>query len=300
MDPRRLRHVMAVAECKSFARAADRCNLSQSALSRSIQAAEEELGLRLFERSTVEVRCTPAGEFVVERARRLLFESRCMERDISLYRERQMGDLAFGVGPYPAATIVPGLVVELRRLHAGVKLRVEVNNATYLMEHLRAEELDFYLADLSAVPAVSDLEIMPLGELVAGFYVRPGHPLAQAGPVAGSALLPHGLVSVRVPDAILLALGRIVGLPSGTRFPLALECDDLSLLKTVAMDTDSVLACPQYSARHEVAQGQLVPLQVADFPRLGAQMGVVRLKGRSDSPIAQCAIDFLIQQTEAR
>jgi DNA-binding transcriptional LysR family regulator len=293
MDPRRLKHLVAVADCKNFGRAADKCNLSQSALSRSIQAAEEELGLRLFERSTVEVRCTPAGQFVLERARKLLFENRCMERDISLYRERLMGDLAFGVGPYPAATIVPTLLVDLRNRHPGVNVRVEVNNARYLMEHLRAEELDFYLADLRLVPPVADLEVTPIGVMEAGFYVRPGHPLSQAGSVSGAALLIHGLISVRAPDAVRLQLGSLLGLPKGTRLPLALECDDLGLLKTVAMATDSVLACPNAGALREVAEARLVQLQVTDFPPVGATMGVVCLKGRSYSPMAQYAVDFL-------
>jgi hypothetical protein len=39
---------------------------------------------------------------VLERVRKLLFESRCMQRDLDLYRNRLMGDLAFGVGPYQA------------------------------------------------------------------------------------------------------------------------------------------------------------------------------------------------------
>ena len=39
---------------------------------------------------------------MLERVRKLLFESRCMQRDLDLYRNRLMGDLAFGVGPYQA------------------------------------------------------------------------------------------------------------------------------------------------------------------------------------------------------
>ena len=153
MDLKRLKHLVALADTRNFGRAATQCHLTQSALSRSIQAAEDELGLLLFDRGTLEVSCTDAGAFVVERARRLLFESRCLERDVSLYRERLLGDLAFGVGPYPAATVVPPLLTEIRTRFAGVCVRVEVNNADYLATHLRAEELDFYLADVRNVVA---------------------------------------------------------------------------------------------------------------------------------------------------
>ena len=51
----------------------------------------------LFNRGTAEVTCTDAGAFVVERARKLLFDSRCLERDVSLYRERKIGDASIMV-----------------------------------------------------------------------------------------------------------------------------------------------------------------------------------------------------------
>jgi DNA-binding transcriptional LysR family regulator len=295
MDLKRLRHLVALADCRHFGRAAEQCHLSQSAFSRSIQAAEESLGLQLFDRGPLEVRCTRAGDFVVERARRLMFESRCLERDVDLYRERSIGDLAFGVGPYPAATIVPPLLTELRTRFAGVNVRVEVNNARYLEQHLRAEELDFYLADLRNIPDTSDLEVTRIGMLEAGFYVRRGHPLLQFASVEGASLLPYGVASVQAPDAVLLALGPLMGLPQGTPLPLALECDDLSLLKTVTMGTDMALACPCAGTLSEVADKRLVRLVVSNIPQIGADMGVVSLKGRSYSLMAQHAVDFFTQ-----
>ncbi|MEI8325916.1 MAG: LysR family transcriptional regulator, partial [Betaproteobacteria bacterium] len=142
MDLKRLKHLVALADTRNFGRAATQCHLSQPAFSRSVQAAEEELGMQLFDRNALDVTCTDAGKFVVERARKLVFASRCLERDVSLYRGRLIGDLALGVGPYPAATLMPALLGELRTRFPAVNTRVEVNNAKYLAEHLRAEELD--------------------------------------------------------------------------------------------------------------------------------------------------------------
>ena len=295
MDLKRLKHVVALADTRNFGRAAEQCHLSQSAFSRSIQAAEDELELPLFVRGTLEVRCTPAGEFVLERARKLLFENRCLERDLCLYRERLMGDLAFGVGPYPAATMVPDLLIDLRARFAQVKVRVEVNNAKYLVAHLRAEELDFYLADLRNVPEAPDLEFTRISVLEAGFFVRASHPLLTQTQITGADVLHYGLASVQVHDSILLFLGPLMGLPAGTRMPLALECDDLSLLKRVAMATDTVLACPLAGAQDAVAARTLVRITVAGLPTLGSDLGVVALKGRSFSPSARYAVDWLAQ-----
>jgi DNA-binding transcriptional LysR family regulator len=293
MDLKRLKHLVALADTRNFGRAADLCHLSQSAFSRSIQAAEDELSLQLFVRGTLEVRCTPAGEFVLERARKLLFESRCLERDLSLYRERLIGELAFGIGPYPALTIAPGLLTDLRSRFPQVKVRVEVNNAKYLVAHLRAEELDFYLADMRNVPEAPDLKFTPMGLLEAGFYVRSGHPLLAQAQITGADVVHFGLASVQVHDSILLLLGQLMGLPAGARMPLALECDDLSLLKKVAVETDTVLACPLAGAQDAVSAQSLVRIVVAGVPTLGSNLGVVALKGRSFSPLARYAVDWL-------
>lgn len=295
MEIRRLKHLVALADTRNFGRAAQQCHLSQPAFSRSIQAAEEELGLQLFDRGSVDVRCTDAGAFVVERARKLVFDNHCLERDVSLYRERQIGDIALGVGPYPAATLLPVLLTDMRTRFPGVNVRVEVNNATYLAEHLRAEELDFYVADLRNIPASSEFSVARIGRQTASFYVRKGHPLLRAADAPGRSLLPYGVASVRVPEKILLVLGSLMGLPEGVRLPLALECDDLHLLKAVAMGTDTVLACADAGALQEVADGRLVRLNTPGIPAQFSDLGVVSLKGRSYSPMAQYAVDFLAE-----
>lgn len=300
MDLKRLNHLVALADSRNFGRAAVQCHLTQSAFSRSIQAAEDELGLLLFDRGTLEVTCTDAGAFVVERARKLLFESRCLERDVSLYRERLIGDLAFGAGPYAAAALLPPLLKEIRQRFPAVKLRVEVNNADYLAEHLRAEELDFYLADVRNVVADPDLSVTRMAHLPAGFYVRPGHPLLTQRLLSMRELMGHGIVSVRVPDVVLLGLGRMVGLPEGERMSMAVECDDLNLLKSLTMESDSVMASADAGVAEEVASGRLVRLAVKETPALFSDMAAVALRGRSFSLMAQFAIDFLAQQLQGQ
>ena len=295
MDLKRLKHLVALADTRNFGRAAVQCHLTQSAFSRSIQAAEEEMGLLLFDRGTLEVRCTDAGAFVVERARKLLFENHCLERDVSLYRERQIGDLAFGVGPYPAATMVADLLTDIRMRYPAVCVRVEVNNADFLTAHLRAEELDFYMAEVRNVTAADDLTITRVAHLSASFYVRPGHPLLEQDQVVSTDLIPFGVASVRVPDVVQFGLSSLMGLPAGQRLPLAVECDDLNLLKAVGMRTDTVIASTDAGTAEDVKHKRLVRLHVANMPPLFADMAIVSLKGRSYSLMAQYAVEFIFK-----
>ena len=296
MDLRRLKHLVALADTRNFGRAAAQCHLTQSAFSRSIQAAEQEMGLRLFDRGTQEANCTDAGAFVVERARKLLFQSRCLERDVALYRERLIGDLALGVGPFPAITIVPALLSEIRLCHPQVRVRVEVNNADQLAAQLRAENLDFYLAEVRNVTAAADLNIARVAKHSAGFYVRPGHPLLSQPSVKAASLLPYGVACVRVPEVVLLGMGALMGLGEGQALPLAVECDDLNLLKALAASTDTVIGCTDAGSAEDVKAKRLVRLDVVDVPAQFADMAIVSLKGRSYSLMAEFAVDFIVRK----
>ncbi len=295
MDLRRLKHLVALADERHFGRAASRVHLSQPAFSRSIQAAEAELGLQLFDRGMQEITCTSAGQFVIARARKLLFDSRCLERDVGLYRERLMGDLAFGVGPFPAVALVPRLIIDLRTRYPGINSRVEVNNWRYLLDHLRTEELDFFVADVRNVPPAHDLDIELIGQQPAGFYVRRDHPLLalKKKKLVAADLLPYGLASVRLPPEVTHALAGMFGLEDGQRLPIAVECDDLHLLKRVALSTDTVLAAVTDVVVQEVASGAMQLIEVEGVPQQHSQLGVVSLKGRSYSPAAEFAVDFL-------
>ena len=102
MDIKRVKHLVALADSRNFGCAAALCHLSQSAFSRSIQTLEDELGLQLFVRSTHDVRCTPAGEFVLERAR-----ANCCLKVVACSASGSLpqpadGRSGFWCGPYPA------------------------------------------------------------------------------------------------------------------------------------------------------------------------------------------------------
>jgi DNA-binding transcriptional LysR family regulator len=286
MDLRRLEHLLALAAERHFGRAADQVHLSQPAFSRSIQAIEAELNLRLFDRETGEVRPTPAGEFVIERARRLLFDARNLARDVELFRDCGLGDTSFGAGPIMAATLLPEVLAAFRGQYSGVALRVEVSNWQLLLERLQAEDIEFFVADTSELPDDPALDMRSIGRQAGGIYVRAGHPLAGRACTLAQAWA-FGVASIRLPQVAKAALARGLALPAGAALVLALECDDLGVLKSVALATDTVLASTEVAARDSVESGALQRLQVRNLPPLYSQMGVVSLRNRTLSPTAR-------------
>ena len=287
MDLKRWTHVVAVADRRSFVRAAEQVHLSQPALTRSIQAAEAELDLQLFDRRGNKVVATPAGEFVIARARQLVFNSRCLQRDVELYRSHALGDTAFGVGPFPAATFLAPLLTKLRREFPAINLRVEVSNWQQLLQRLLAEDIEFFVSDTRDLPSDTGTIIRPLRPEPGGFYVREGHPLASTTSVTLPELWTHGVVSVRLPTGVRTLIAGALGLPAGTDLSLALQCDDVEVLKAVALAGDSVLAAPHAAVKKECGEHTLRMLNVTGLPPLASRMGLVTLQGRTPSPMAE-------------
>src|ERR1700704_4616346 len=292
MDLRRLNHVVALADTLHFARAAEATHLSQPAFSRSIQAIESNLRIGLFDRDVGDVRPTPAGEFVIERARKLLFEARCLQRDVDLYRDSQLGDTPFGIGPLLTATLMPRALVALRRQHPQLALRMEVGNWVQLLESLRTENIEFFAADVRDMPRDAALDIELIGGQPANLYVRAGHPLAGREHTLKE-VWAYGLAVPKLPSKVELA--ALLDLPEGQEATIALECDNYGMLKTVALSTDTVLGATNAAGREELESGTLVRLVVHGWLSPPSTTGIVRLRGRTLSPAAKAAIAAIVR-----
>lgn len=281
-----LSHLLALAEECHFARAAERVHLSQPAFSRSIQAIERQVEMRLFERQSGAVRPTPAGLFLIDKARKLLFDARCVSRDITLYRENQLGDAAFGVGPFPAVILLQQVLTAVRSRYPQICLRVDVNNWQHLLKRLMDEEIDFFVADARDIAASAELEVQALTRQRGGFYVRADHPLGQQ-PHALTDVWRYGVAATRLPSGVKTALGMLLGLPVGQVPALALECDDVSTLHGIACTTDTVAATVGCSVQAQVNAGLLRELEIVNAPALFVDISIVSLRNRTPSPMAR-------------
>ena len=122
-----LRYLVAVANERNFGRAAQKCFVSQPALSVAIQKLEEELGARLFERSTSEVTVTPIGERIVEQAQRVLEEIARIREIAQAGRNPLAGPLRLGVIYTVAPYLLPDLIPALHEIAPQMPLDIEEN-----------------------------------------------------------------------------------------------------------------------------------------------------------------------------
>jgi DNA-binding transcriptional LysR family regulator len=292
INSRRLMHLVALAEEGSFARAAARSHLSQSAFSRSIQALEDDLGIKLFDRAARGVAMTAAGNLMVGRARRVLFETRCLFRDLELLKAHEFGEVRVGVGPYVAAVLLPMLIVEFSRRFPKVKLAVEVGEADTLLGRLRAEELDALVVDRRLQPVAPDVTLQRLERHEGAWFARAGHPLIARGEVPLSALREFPLVSVPMPASMKDALHRLLKIRSHEQIPLQAECNDVAVLRAVVAGSDAVFFATTSSVRADVDEGRLMRITLANPPKLTLDFALVHLAERTPSPAALAAMEL--------
>jgi DNA-binding transcriptional LysR family regulator len=291
VDLRQLNHLIALAEEGRFILAAERVHLSQAAFSRSIQALEARLGLRLFDRGPRGARLTAAGQAVLARARQQVFVERCFQRDVALLRNGEIGELSFGAGPIPAATVVPTLLVALQRASPGVVTRMRSGNYASLLDLLHGEAIDFFIADPRLMTPDPRLELMPLGQVHGGVYCRPRHALARQRAVSREQLLGAGIGMVSVPPVLRAMVAQSFGLGPTEQLTVALECDDLPTLMRVAHDTDLLALLPHVFVNQSGQTLRSLAVEGVAQP-LFADLQAFWLRGRSLSPAARRALEL--------
>jgi DNA-binding transcriptional LysR family regulator len=184
MELRHLEYFLAVADTRSFTRAAQRLHVVQSGVSATIKALERELGLALFTRSSQEVALTPAGRAFLPRARETLESARAAIAAVQQTRDTLHGTVTVGTLAPTHLVNLPGLVTALRARHPGVtvRLRGSLAGSVGMAQELREGSLDIAFLSLPG-PLPADLSARLLDVRPLTLYVPDSHPLTGSGPV---------------------------------------------------------------------------------------------------------------------
>jgi DNA-binding transcriptional LysR family regulator len=299
LDLQQLRQVVALAEHRSFVRAATALHISQPALSRSIQHLERRFGSPLFVRSSGGVVPTDLGSLYIERSRDLLRMADELEAEAVGQSKMRVGRVDVGGGPYPSDSLLSPACARFVEAYPGVSVQLHSGNWDDLMQRLRARALDYFVADMSLLPRDPDLEVTALPARHAlYFFARADHPLAGQRDMRTADIFEWPFVTPsRIPPRVLdplLAAHREGSARQPVARPLpAIQCNGLSAVKRIVATSNAISASILPCIDDELESGRFVLLGTE--PWMFLQYGIASLVGR---PWTQTAIklrEFVLQ-----
>jgi DNA-binding transcriptional LysR family regulator len=299
MDYKTLQHVIALADEGSFVRAAEKVALTQSAVSRSVMALEQEIGVMLFDRTPSGARPTKAGRMFITRAREIVAATRALKEEVGRVHGDITGDVALGAAPAIAATVLPQLLAWCVEHLPRLRVAAKVDTLAPLCQQLRKEQIEFFITMEGAIRPDPDLELTQIGEIRGGgVFCRPEHPLAQQalhGSVDIDDLLRYPFAVAGIDRTLEKTHRALLGIDDAAPLDVRTVCDSLFVLQRVAALTDSLLLTSQGAMKELVAAGIFVELPIphsSTAPEIGSVL-LITIKNRSLSPAAACLIEQL-------
>ena len=213
LDLNTLRVVLAVADCASYTRAAQKLGITQPAVSRRIVGLEQQLRTKLFRRDGHRFLPTEAGLAVCDQARQIVGLVDALPTSVQEIAGQPSGNLALGVPSALGEILLPRLVRSYRDQYPKVFLKIEQGYAGDLSEMLAAKQVD--VAILYGKPVTPAIELTPLIDQELGLVY----------PKAWKKKGPHGKPmpeEMALADTVSLPL-IAPGVPHLANWPLALR-----------------------------------------------------------------------------
>lgn len=182
---RMLRHFLAAARTGNLHRAAETECVTQSALSKSLQRLEADMGVPLFERSVRGVTLTKFGDVLYARAARMQRESELIEREVAEMATGRSGSLTIGAGTAWSSVLLPNVLAGLLRHRPQASFTVLRSIGARFTQQLADGEIDVGLGSLDAIEREDDDTVCePLSVVRTHFLAHKDHPLHSRSEVA--------------------------------------------------------------------------------------------------------------------
>jgi DNA-binding transcriptional LysR family regulator len=205
-DLRDLELFVAVADCGSIARAAERAHTVPSAISKRLSDMEEALGTPLITRGTRGIALTPAGHTLLTRARTLLAQATQLEDEIASYAFGARGHVRLFANISAIVEFLPAALASFLQRHPDIRLHLEEHVSDVVARAVAENVAD--LGIVSDTPAVEGLQQWPFRRDELVVVVRPDHDLARHDRVTFAACLDVPFVGLHVASALHRQLVR--------------------------------------------------------------------------------------------
>lgn len=284
MEIRQLKAFLAIAEAKTFTAGARRVNVTQAAISMQIRQLEDEVGLQLFTRTPRRVILTEAGEYLLERARKILREHDSALAEIAEVAGAEYGRLRIGSasGTF-AMNQLPAIMHKLKEKFPNSELTVSSGTSQKLVDRIMHGEIDTAFVSLPVDNLNISTESLFSDEIVA--IAHPKHPLAKekyisAATLAGESLIlgERGGNTRRMIDEFFNA--------ANVRPNITMELSRQEAINMMVENNLGVGMTGAKSVAKEIRDGQLVSWLI-EGAEIKWELGLARLRGGHFSPIGK-------------
>lgn len=284
MEIRQLKAFLAIAEAKTFTAGARRVNVTQAAISMQIRQLEDEVGLQLFTRTPRRVILTEAGEYLLERARKILREHDSALAEIAEVAGAEYGRLRIGSasGTF-AMNQLPAIMHKLKEKFPNSELTVSSGTSQRLVDKIMHGEIDTAFVSLPVDNLNISTESLFSDEIVA--IAHPKHPLAKekyisAATLAGESLIlgERGGNTRRMIDEFFNA--------ANVRPNITMELSRQEAINMMVENNLGVGMTGAKSVAKEIREGRLVSWLI-EGAEIKWELGLARLRGGHFSPIGK-------------
>lgn len=290
ITPLRLRHAASLAEHGSFRRAAATLRISQPALSKSVQALESALGVKLFERRRDGVIPTEFGRLVLEHTRDLVDAESELLRRIQLVAGLEAGALNIAFGPLPGAMSVYPAAGALLARHPNLRLSLQSISWRDVIQAVIEKKADLGIAEVSGASHDDSLQTELVGQHRVHFLCRAGHPILGEPRITLAQLTAYPWATTRLPlrmaGALPLATDRAGAIDalSGDFIP-AVDVWSPANMGALIEQSVVIALAPLSMVERQLADGSVVVVPHSGIDLRG-RYGFLYLRSRPLSPAA--------------
>ena len=228
MELRHLRYFIAVAEERSFSRAAEKLHVSQPPLSRQIRDLEAELGVKLLDRNRQGVRLTRVGNAVLAKACAVIRDAESFKMEAKILDKEIHEELRIGYAPSPTAVIISKVLAKYHELVPGGRITLQDLTHTEILLGLKTKKLHAALTLRPGKNEIRGLRFETTSRHAVGIICSLKSPFAAADTIRPSVVASQELIVYRAKDfpEYHKWIASILGVRVGTLVTTQ-ECDDV-------------------------------------------------------------------------
>lgn len=285
MDINQLEVLVTVASERSFSRAAEVLNRTQPAISQAVRRLEQEVGEKLFDRSSKDGTLTFAGEVLLDYARQMLNLRYSAQAALVEMRNLHHGKVTISANEHTVFYLLP-VIEEFRKQHPMIKIEVQRGVASRIPKQITGREVE--LGVISFTPTDDSLRSLSVmnDELV--LVVSPKHEFADRGSVSIKELGNVTFVAHNAPSPYRQKVIETFE-KHKTRLNITVELPSLEAIKRLVERGVGVALVPKLTAQAEIAAGQLCSLTVKEM-KLERKLNIIY---RRNSELSHAAKEFL-------